>query len=113
MVPVTLAALGPFVLFKRLLMCTAVKQAGIARVAETAALTHARQTNRHGGVIAVTVVARRRPQITTLHQRAAVNADPVFRQLLVGIGVPSGRVKPAIVVALAWQAPQVSGTRFR
>src|SRR6266702_3178096 len=84
MVPVTLPALGPFVLLEGLLVFAAVKQAGIARVAETTALTHARQTDRHGGVIAVTVVARRRAQIASLQQRAAMNAGPVFRQLVGG-----------------------------
>ena len=84
MVPVTLPALGPFVLLEGLLVFAAVKQARIARVAQAAALTHARQAERHGGVIAVTVVARRGAQIATLQQRAAVNAGPVFRQLIDG-----------------------------
>src|SRR5438309_1186460 len=70
MVPVALRALGPFVLLESLLVFAAIKQAGVARVAETAALAHARQANRHSGMVAVTVVARRRAQIASLQQRA-------------------------------------------
>src|SRR2546429_173903 len=84
MVSVALPALGPFVLLKRLFVFAAVKQAGVARVTLPATLAYARQANRHGRVIAMTVVARRCAQIATLQQRAAVYAGPVFRQLIGG-----------------------------
>src|ERR1051325_7735351 len=79
-----LPALWPFVLLKRLLVFTAVKEAGVACVTESATLAYARQANRHGGVIAMTVVARRRTQIATFQQRATVHAGAVFRQLAGG-----------------------------
>jgi hypothetical protein len=84
MVTVALPALGPFVLFESLLVFAAVKQAGVARVTDTTTLTHARKTDRHGGVIPMAVVARRRAQITPLEQRAPVHAGAIFRQLVGG-----------------------------
>ena len=82
MIAMALAALGPVMLVEGLLVFAAVEQTRVGRVTKTATATHARDTGRAGGVIAVTIVAGGRAEIAALQQGAAMHAVPVFRQLI-------------------------------
>ena len=81
-ISVTLPTLRPVVLFEGLFVFAAIKQAGVASVAKTAALMDAGESGRHRRMMSVTIVACRRGEIPALQNGAAVNADAVFRQLI-------------------------------
>src|SRR6476659_9989802 len=51
-------------------------------MAKATAMTHARHTRWSGTVIAVTIIAGRRAEIAAFEQRAAVDAGPIFSQLI-------------------------------
>jgi len=81
-ISVTLSALRPVVFFERLLVLAAVKQTRIAGVTKTATLIDAGESGRHRRMMSVTIVARRCGEIPALQNRAAVDANTVFRQLV-------------------------------
>ncbi len=81
MIVMALAALGPVVLIEGMLVFAAVKQAGIGRVANTAAPADLRDAGRACSVIAVAGVAGRRAEVTAHEQCASMYAVAIFGEL--------------------------------
>ena len=76
-----LAAFGPTMLIKRLLVFAAVKQTGVGRVAKTAAPAYLRDARWAGRVIAVAGIACGRAEITAHEQCASMHALSKFGEL--------------------------------
>src|SRR5512133_1139421 len=81
MIVMALAALGPVMFIEGVLVFAAVKQAGIGRVAKTAAPAYLRDAGRACSVIAVAGVAGRRAEITAHEQCASMHAVAIFGEL--------------------------------
>src|SRR5512132_572041 len=76
-----LAALGPVVFIEGVLVFAAVKQAGVSRMAKTAAPANLRDARWAGGVVAVTGVACGRAEVTAHEQCAPMHAVAIFGEL--------------------------------
>src|SRR5436305_13163567 len=81
MIIMALAALGPFMLIERLLVFAAVKQAGVSRMAKTAAPADLRDAGRVGGVVAVAGVAGRCAKVAAHEQCASMHAGAIVGEL--------------------------------
>ena len=81
MVAMALTAFGPIMSIKRLLVFAAVEQAGIGRVAKTAAPAHSRDAGWTGGMIAMASVTGRRTEVAAFKQGAAMDAGLILGQL--------------------------------
>src|SRR5438876_778956 len=81
MITMTLAAFGPVMLIEGVLVFAAVEQTGVGRVAKVATSAHSCDSGRSSGVVAVASIAPGCAQITTLEQRAAMNAGAILCQL--------------------------------
>jgi len=81
MIIMALAALGPIMLIERLLVFAAVKQAGVSRMAKTAAPADLGDAGRTGGVVAVAGVAGRCAKVASHEQCASMHAGAIFGKL--------------------------------
>ena len=81
MIVMALAALGPVVFIEGVLVFAAVKQAGISRMAKTAAPADLRDAGWAGGVVAVAGVACGRAEVTAHEQCASMHAVAIFGEL--------------------------------
>ena len=80
MIAVAFAALSPAMLIERLFVFAAVEQTRVGRMPKAATVTHARDDRWGGGMITVTGIAARRPEIAT-RERLSVNARAIFGEL--------------------------------
>ena len=81
MIVMALAALGPVVFIEGVLVFAAVKQAGVSRMAETAAPADLRDSGWAGGMVAVAGVAGRRAKVAAHEQCASMHAVAIFGEL--------------------------------
>ena len=81
MIVMALAALGPIVFIEGVLVFAAVKQAGVSRMAKTAAPADLGDPGRAGGVVAVASVARRCAKVAAHEQCASMHAGAIFGKL--------------------------------
>ena len=81
MIIMALAALGPVVFIEGVLVFAAVKQAGVSRMAKTAAPADLGDAGRAGGVVAVAGVAGRCAKVAAHEQCASMHAIAIFGKL--------------------------------
>jgi len=81
MIVMALAALGPVVFIEGVLVFAAVKQAGVSRMAKTAAPADLRDAGWAGGVVAVAGVACGRAEVTAHEQCSPMHAVAIFGEL--------------------------------
>lgn len=88
MIAMTLAAFRPVMIIESLLVFAAIKQARVGRVTQTAAAAHGCDSRWAGGVVSVTIITRRRTQVTAPEQGAAMRARTILRELIRRQGRP-------------------------
>src|SRR6266545_2473570 len=81
MITMTLAAFGPVMLIECVFVFAAVEQTRIGRVAKIATSAHSCDSGRSSCVVSVASIAPGCAQITTLEQRATMNAGAILCQL--------------------------------
>ena len=81
MIIMALAALGPVVFIEGVLVFAAVKQAGVSRMAKTAAPADLGDPGRAGGVVAVAGVAGRCAKVAAHEQCASMHAGAIVGKL--------------------------------